>query len=106
MFDTIRYNDHEYQTKDTPAQCLEYYEIRSDELWYKKTKREWTEDEGSLFGGYLKEVSHEWVFCNDFDGGIYFYRENTDQGGWKNDKWVEYKALFMDGRMIKCERIE
>ena len=24
---------------------------------------------------------------------------------WKQDAWIEYKALFMDGKMIKIEKI-
>jgi hypothetical protein len=106
MFDTVRFENHEYQTKDTPAQCLEYYEIRGDELWFKKVVREWVDDKTSFLSGYLKEVSHEWVFCNDFDGRILIYREDDDRGGYKSDKWIEYKILFMDGKILKCERIE
>jgi len=72
MFDYIKYGDKKYQTKDTPAQMLEEYEIRADELWYKDTKYEWTEEEDSLFDGYLKEVSNEWKFLSDLDRVIKF----------------------------------
>lgn len=100
MFDYINYKGNEYQTKDTPEQCMETYEIRGDELWFKKVERDWVEDESSLFGGYLKEISHEWEFCNSFDGAIMFYRTT---GG---DSWEEYKILFMDGKIIKMEKME
>lgn len=106
MFDTIRYNNHEFQTKDTPMQGLEMYEIRGDQLWFKRVERQWVDDEDSFFGGYLEELSHEWIFCEDFDGAIRFYREDEDNGGYKEGKWIEYRALFMDGRMLKCERTE
>jgi hypothetical protein len=106
MFDYVNYEGCEYQTKDTPEQGMETYEIRGDELWYKQVEREWYEDEDSLFGGYLREISHEWKFCKDFDGLIRFYREDKENGGYKEDKWIEYKALFMDGKIIKLERIE
>lgn len=105
MFDTVRYNNEEYQTKDTPDQFMSHYEIRGDELWYKKVETEWVNGEG-LFGGHLKEVSHEWLFLNDFDGAIEISREDKENGGYKNNAWVTYKMLFMDGRMIKCTRIE
>lgn len=106
LFDYIRYEKHDYQTKDTPAQFMELYEIRGDELWYKEVEREYVEDEDHILGGYLTELSHEWKFCKDFDGLIRFYREDTENGGYKNDAWIEYRALFMDGKMIKFERIE
>lgn len=105
MFDYINYEGHEYQTKDTPEQGIENYEIRGNELWFRKVKREWCEEPETLFGGYLKEISHEWIFCKDYAGAIFFYREDTANGGWKNSAWIEYKALFMDGKIIKIERI-
>jgi hypothetical protein len=108
MFDYINYNGHEYQTKDTPEQGMETYEIRGDELWYKQVEREWVENENdnSFLPGYLQEVSHEWKFCKNFDGLIRFYREDLDSGGYKNDAWIKYKALFMDGKIIKLEEIK
>lgn len=105
VFDYIRFEGNDYQTKDTPDQFLFTYEIRGNELWLRKVESEWVEDEGLLFGGYFKEVSHEWVFCNYFDGAITFYREDKENGGYKNDAWIEYKALFMDGKMIKLVKI-
>jgi hypothetical protein len=50
-------------------------------------------------------VSHEWKFCKDFDGLIRFYREDKENGGYKNSAWIEYKALFMDGKIIKFEQV-
>lgn len=105
MFDNILYKGKEYQTKDTPAQGLELYEIRGGELWYKDVEREWVDDDQGMWGGYFKEVSHEWKFCDKFDGLIRFYREDKENGGYKNNKWIEYKALFMDGKVIKLERL-
>lgn len=106
MFDYINYQGHEYQTKDTPEQGMETYEIRGNELWFDEVKREWVKDDKAFFGGYLKDISHEWKFCNKFDGLIRFYREDKDSGGFKANEWIEYKALFMDGKVIKIERIE
>jgi hypothetical protein len=106
MFDYVNYEGHEYQTKDTPEQGMETYEIRGDELWYKEVEREWFKEDDSLFGGYLKEISHKWKFLNKFDGLIRFYREDEENGGYKESKWIEYRALFMDGKIIKLEEIK
>ena len=100
MFDNLHYEGKEYQTKDTPQQSMDTYEIRGNELWWRKTEYEWAEEKESMFGGYLKEVSHEWVFCHKFDGLIRFYRTLGD------DAWEEWNALFMDGKIIKLERNE
>ena len=104
MFDSIHFEGKEYQTKDTPEQALDTYEIRGDELWWRKTEHDWVEDEDAMFGGYLQETSHEWIFCENFDGLIRFYREDEDNGGYEKNAWIEYKALFMNGKIIKFEQ--
>lgn len=106
MFDNITYNGEEYQTKDTPSQGLDRYEIRGDELWFKDTQYEWIEDPEHFLGCYMKEVSHEWKFMSKFDGLVRFYREDKDNGGYKNDAWIEYRALFMDGKIIKLTEVK
>jgi hypothetical protein len=105
MFDYIIYKDKHYQTRDTPEQGLETYEIRGGELWYREVQREWEDDEETFFGGYFREVSHEWKFCDKFDGLVRFYREDKENGGHKNDAWIEFSALFMNGKVIKFERM-
>lgn len=90
MFDYIKYGDKKYQTKDTPAQFMENYEIRGDELWFEKVKREWIDDDEQFFGGYLEPVSSEWQFCSNFTGGICFYDYPKE----------EYHALFQNGKMV------
>ena len=105
MFDNIKYLGREYQTKDTPLQTLDNYKIEQDQdsghwyLWYEKYDAEWVEDEG-LFGGCIKQSNQRWVHCSDFDGEIrfYYYRSEEDQ--------EEYRALFMDGRMLKIKLIQ
>ncbi len=37
MFDYLNYEGKQYQTKDTPQQTLEDYEIRGNELWWRKS---------------------------------------------------------------------
>jgi hypothetical protein len=100
MFDNIKYCNEEYQTKDTPTQLLDNYKIENDQLWYEEYDAEW-EDGAGLFGGGIRKFNERWVLCDDFDGLIRFYREDQSRGGYKNDAWVEYRALFMNGNMIK-----
>lgn len=104
MFDYVNFEGKQYQTKDTPEQTMDTFEIRGDELWWRKVEYEWFEDKDSMFGGYLKEISHEWLFCEKFDGVIDFYRQDSDNGGWEKDAWIEYHSLFNNGKMIKLER--
>jgi hypothetical protein len=105
MFDYINYAGNEYQTKDTPEQGMELYEIRGNELWYKEVKREWVEDSKHFLGGYLQEISHEWKFCDKFDGLIRIYRD-VGKDEQNHYIWEEYKILFMDGKIIKIEKVE
>jgi hypothetical protein len=110
MFDNLYYQEQEYQTKDTPCQMLDKYKIDYNQdsghlyLWHEDYDAEWVEEEG-LFGGHLRQFNERWVCCHDFDGLIRFYREDKENGGWKADNWIEYKALFMNGQMLKIERI-
>lgn len=104
MFDHVHYRGREYQSKDTPEQALDNYKIEQDPesgewyLWYEDYDAEWEENEG-LFGGGIKQSNHRWVRCDDFDGLIrfYYYRTEEDQ--------EEYKALFMDGRLLKIKLV-
>jgi hypothetical protein len=100
MFDNIRYKGRDYQTKDTPAQMLDNYKIEQDQdsghwyLWHEEYDAKWVDDE-SLFGGSIEQSNHRWQHCDDFDGNIrfYWYRSEDDQ--------EEYRALFMNGQMLK-----
>jgi hypothetical protein len=102
MFDNIEYRGREYQTKDTPLQTLDNYKIEQDQtsghwyLWHEEYDAEWVDGDGFL-GGEIRQSNHRWVRCNDFDGEIrfYYYRSDEDQ--------EEYRALFMDGRMLKIK---
>ncbi len=100
MFDHVHYRGREYQSKDTPEQSLDNYKIEQDSasgewhLWHEEYDAEWVKEEG-LFGGSIRQRNHRWIRCDDFDGLIrfYYYRSHEDQ--------EEYRALFMDGRMLK-----
>ena len=105
MFDYFYYEGKEYQTKDTPNQGLSKYKIEHDQesghqfLWVEECDSEWVVNPERLCGGYIKESNHHWVRCDDFDGTIDFYCYDE-----KNDSWIEYHSLFMDGRVIKLEK--
>ena len=107
MFDYIVYKDEVYQTKDTPAQALDKYKIEQDQtsgqfyLWYEKYDSDWVEEPDRFGGGYMKQSNQRWVACADFDGNLRFYRSDKDN----RDLWIEYRALFMDGRMIKIKEV-
>ena len=106
MFDYIEYEGKEYQTKDTPHQLCDRYKIERDQdsghlyLWHQAYKAEWLKDEEALLGYRLKTSNHRWEHCDDFDGVIYFYRQDRPI-----EAWVEYKALFMNGVVLKLEKI-
>ena len=101
MFDNIEYRGRQYQTKDTPLQTLDNYKIEQDQdsghwyLWHEEYDSEWIDSEDGFLGGTIVQSNERWVCCYDFDGEIrfYYYRSEEDQ--------EEYKALFMDGRMLK-----
>jgi hypothetical protein len=96
MFDYIRYKEHEYQTKDTPKQFMDHYEIREDgTLWTENYKSEWIEDPDALLGGYINQYDHVWEQCVNFTGEIVFYR-NLDEE-YKN--WEELSAYFVQGEL-------
>jgi hypothetical protein len=48
------------------------------------------------------------VCCHEFDGNIRFHRPALDSKheSWKKDAWIEYSALFMDGKLLKIKEIK
>jgi len=106
MFDYIAYEGHEYQTKDTPAQSIDNYKIEGLALWYENYDAEWIDDDDGILGGYLKKFNSRWEMCDEFDGLIRFYREDKESGGYEADKWIEYSALFMDGKLLRIKEIK
>ena len=101
MFDNLEYRGRQYQTKDTPLQTLDNYKIEQDQtsgdwyLWHEEYDSEWVDSADGFLGGTVVQNNERWVCCDDFDGEIrfYYYRSEEDQ--------EEYKALFMDGRLLK-----
>jgi hypothetical protein len=80
-----------YQSKDTPAQYLEHYEIREDgSLWGEEYDIEDRSDPtktGLARGGRMTRVNRRAVPC-DYSGQIHFY----------HDEW-DFLASFVRGRM-------
>ena len=106
MFDNLFYEGKEYQSKDTPAQALDNYKIEHDQcsghqyLWHQEYDMKWVED-GGFLGGSMETSNHRWVHCHDFDGNIRFYRTED-----KAKTWIEYSALFMDGKLLRIKEIK
>jgi hypothetical protein len=92
-----------YQTKDTPAQYLDQYEIRADgTLWWEDVTREWVDDTEQFFKGYFKAVGREWKQEADFCGEIRFYGDGNVKGA---TCW-EFSAYFVRGQLKHLETLE
>lgn len=115
MFDCVRcryslplggVQDLVYQTKDTPAQFMELYEIREDgSLWHEAYDMEDRSDPqaapGSLhaFMGCMTPVRQRWEPMSDFTGEVRFYTSRND------DEWIEFSAYFVQGHLRQLETI-
>jgi len=109
MFDYLNYEGHQYQTKDTPRQACDNYKIEDGVLWYEEYDSEWVDDEEGKkwLGGYLRQFNERWI-RDDFTGKIRFYRSASDDKheSWKRNEWIEYNALFKDGKMIHIKQVK
>lgn len=100
MFDYINYEGKEYQTRHTPAQLLDHYEIKSDgTLWHENYDLEIIPDETAVFKQRWEYNNKRWEFCEKFIGEIRFYRALDA------DDWEEYSAYFKDGKMREINQI-
>jgi hypothetical protein len=105
MFDYFHYNGEEFQTKDLDN-ALYNYELREDgTLWREHFTIVLHSEPGTTLGSWAEYKDHHWVFEKSFDGSVQFYREDKGNGGYKANKWIEYKALFMDGKLLKLEKL-
>ena len=102
MFDYITYKGNKYQTRDTPSQTLDNYEIREDgTLWHNTYCMEWVDEPDHLLKGYFNQFNFEWKFCDDFIGEIKFYRQLI-----KNTVWEIYSAYFYKGVLREIHLLE
>lgn len=130
MFDNIickfplplpEFQANEFQTKDTPAQYLDLYEIREDgTIWHEEYD---TEDQSVLgkwrrehpgqepppevntitnWAGCAARVNKRWVQLTDFHDDLRFYNSI----GHHSSGWVEFSARFTDGKLAKLTLIE
>lgn len=109
MFDYLNYQGHEYQTKDTPKQCLDRYKLEQDQtsghwyLWLEEYDYEWIKEPDHLLQGYLHQYNHRWVKCKDVTATINFYREG--ERGYKNNDWIVWEAAVVDGQMMSIRPV-
>ena len=99
-------NAHNFQTKDTPAQFLDHYEIREDgTLWHEVYDIEDHSDpkaEGiAAFMGCMTRVNNRWIQETDFTGEICFY----DSCGADHTGWIEFSTYFVKGQLKQLEII-
>jgi hypothetical protein len=89
-----------FQTKDTPEQWLDMYEIREDgSLWHERYDIEDhsdpdAEDPLSRLCGSMTRVGKEWERC-EMTGEVRFYT-HTDKADIRGS-WVEFSAYFVHG---------
>ena len=119
MFDEIRClyplplegaNARVYQTKDTPAQFTDLYEIREDgTLWHEEYDLEDQSDpnaEGiARIFGMCARVNERWEPV-DLTGEIRFYDFSKDTIGGPGEGWIEWSAYFVKGNLKCLELIE
>jgi hypothetical protein len=114
MFDYVRFGAElpgnppaiEWQTKDTPAQWCDTYEIRDDgSLWHQNYDTEYRSDpsaEGLVaLAGCMTSVNHRWEPCHNFTGEIRFYGYEGDD----TKLWWEYSAYLSKGQLKHIELI-
>jgi hypothetical protein len=96
MFDYLNFRGNDYQSKDTPNQLMDKYELKENgTLWVEESDGEWIKDENSLLGGYIKESNHRWVQVEKYTGEIRFYRHLDKE----YKVWEEFSAYFIDGQL-------
>lgn len=97
-----------FQTKDTPAQYLDLYEIREDgTLWHEEYDTEDHSDpnaEGiNRLSGCMTSVNKRWI-QEHITGEIRFY--DFPNGTPKGGGWVEFSAYFVEGKLKELHTVE
>jgi len=108
-----------YQTKSTPSQWLDRYEIREDgTLWHEVYD---TEDQSEAakwkaanpgkelpetmkgwrsFVAAMARVNKRWLPVSDFIGELRFYTTPVPGG------WLEWSAYFKDGKLVSMNQVK
>ena len=94
-----------FQTKDTPAQSIDLYEIREDgTLWHEIYETENRSDPNAegfkKFIGCMTRVNEHWAPVFDFIGEIRFYTTLDN-----NKSWIEFSSYFVDGKLRELHLI-
>lgn len=111
MFDDIRCkyplpvegaNNLDYQTKDTPDQSLDRYEIREDgTLWHEKYDTKIESPPDAPLGFYWHRENKRWEPVK-MKGGLRFYTTlPPDHSG-----WIEWQAEFEDGQLKQVQLLK
>ena len=132
MFDYVRClytlpdpyaNAIQYQTKDTPCQQLNLYEIREDgTLWHEEYDIEDRSERGlwekahpgekvpedltglRALGGCMSRVNKRWVQDTDYTGEICFYSSLKEVRG-QGLGWIEWSIYFQHGKVANLTLI-
>lgn len=116
-------NNITYQTKDTPAQFCDLYEIREDgSLWHqaydtedqsglgkwrkenkgKEPDKKMLNDFHQCLFGCMTRINKRWEQESSFTGEIRFYSSITSG----SNGWIEWSAYFVDGKTNQIKLIE
>lgn len=93
-----------FQTKDTPAQFLDTYEIREDgTLWHEEYDIEDKSDRSKkgierMFG-CMSRVNERWEQVTNFTGEIRFYTSI-------DTRWIDFSAYFVNGKLNQLHIIK
>lgn len=98
-------NAMEFQSKDTPQQYCEWYEIRGDgTLWHEDYDTEDRSDpnaEGLMaLAGSATRVNKRFEQCL-MTGEVRFYTGT----GPPDDGWLEFSAYFVEGKLLHLQTI-
>lgn len=123
MFDDItckyplplpEFQNRSFQTKDTPRQFLDRYEIREDgTLWHEDYDVEDHSEHGNWkrehpgqeppkelsFSGCMARVNKRWEQVGDFTGEVTFYGFDQEEIYNHTAGWVEFSAYFLNGKI-------
>lgn len=117
-------NAHPYQTKSTPAQFMDNYEIREDgSLWHEEYEIEdrsaagtWRREHPGqdppeeLSGlnsivGLMTRVNCRWQHVDSFTGEIRFYHCYGNKPGDYSGR-IEWSAYFLNGKLREINLIQ
>lgn len=96
--------DELFQTKDTPSQFLDTYEIREDgTLWHEDYDTEDHSDPNAKgvikFIGSMTRINHRWEPVKNFLGEIRFYAGD-------DKSWIEFSSYFVDGKLNQIHLVK